>query len=225
MPMIHVVRHGESLHNVDHSYPHRDPPLTEKGQDATTQIKVHPIPNLIVISPMTRTIQTAINAFPSILSPTSVFPVQPEVQIWPDLREAHDANCNKGLSRIDISAKFPQLDFKECPGEWNHPPHTIEDAVRRAEGVRRRLKELSQRYPNIAVITHRVFIAFLVRGRRFDVCETRSYQFSTADGEEEDDDDNKSNNGAELGSSRMDINVDTAEMQDFGPTILIPNRN
>ena len=205
-PLVHIIRHGQSLHNLEHGYPHRDPPLTDAGLNAAKHIRVSAIPDLILISPMTRTIQTALNAFPSILSST---PIQAEVQIWPDLREAHDANCNKGVSRTEMLAKFPQFNFAECPEEWDHPPHSIEDATARAEVVRRRLKELSKQYANIGLVTHWGFIAFLVEGDRFDVCESRSYRFST---EQE----------AEVESLRMGVNVDTNEVQDFGPTVLVP---
>ncbi|KAI0518299.1 histidine phosphatase superfamily [Xylaria bambusicola] len=204
-PLIHIIRHGQALHNVDRSYPYRDPPLTDAGHEATQQIKIPAVPDLIVISPMTRTIQTAMNAFPSIASA----PNETKVQIWPDLREAHDAICNKGISRAEISTKFPDLNFSECPEEWDHPPHTIEGATIRAETVRRRLKELSKEYNNIVLITHRGFIAFLVKGDRYDVCESRSYQFGI---DEE----------AEVDALRFGVNRDTMLRQDFGPTVLVP---
>lgn len=106
-------------------------------------------------------------------------------------------------------AKFPQFNFAECPEEWDHPPHSTEDATARAEVVRQRLKELSKQYANIALITHRGFIAFLVKGDRFDVCETRSYRFGT-------------DREAEMESLRAGVNIDTNELQDFGPTVLVP---
>ncbi|KAF3927590.1 hypothetical protein AA313_de0206865 [Arthrobotrys entomopaga] len=199
---VHIIRHGQALHNVQRGYPDRDPPLTTTGYDATKLIKIPATPDLIVISPMTRTIQTAMNVFPAIFDTA-------EVQIWPDLRESHDANCNKGISRAELAAKFPRLDFGECSEEWDYPPHTVERATIRAEEVRQRLKKLSKTHQNIAVIAHRGFIAYLVRGDRFDVCETRSYRFAT---DEE----------AQLESLRMGINVDTEEPCDFGPTLLLP---
>ncbi|KAF5612091.1 phosphoglycerate mutase [Fusarium subglutinans] len=207
-PLIHIVRHGQSLHNIDRGYPHRDPPLTDQGHETTKQIQIPVIPDLIVISPMTRTIQTAMNFFPSIAGSSASSGT--EVQIWPDLREAHDAICNKGISRADISAKFPHLNFSECPQEWDHPPHSIEAATIRAEKVRRRLKELSKVYKNIVLITHRGFIAFLVKGDRYDVCETRSYRFGTDEETEQD-------------ALRFGVNVDTKAQQDFGPTLLVPH--
>ncbi|KAK6354126.1 hypothetical protein TWF730_008546 [Orbilia blumenaviensis] len=208
--MIHIIRHGQALHNVERGYPHRDPPLTVAGQEATRLINIPTSPDLIIISPMTRTIQTAINVFPSLLDPAQVSS-QVEVQIWPDLRESHDAICNKGLSKAELSTKFPQFNFAECSEEWDYPPHTIEGATIRAEEVRRRLKELSKNYRNIAVVTHRGFIAYLIQGDRFNVCETRSYRFAT-------DEEVKAN----AKSLRIGVNVDTNETCDFGPTVLIP---
>ena len=205
-PVIHIIRHGQALHNVAHDYPHRDPPLTHAGYKAAKKIELSSLPDLIVISPMTRTIQTALYAFPSIFDSV---PFQTEVQIWPDLREAHDAECNKGVSRAEMVTKFPQLSFAGCPDEWDYPPFGTEDAIARAEGVRRHLKELSKQYANIALITHRRFIAFLVKGDRFDVCETRSYRFGT-------------DQEAEMEVLRMGVNADTNELQDFGPTIFVP---
>lgn len=202
-PLIHIIRHGQSLHNVERGYTHRDPPLTESGQEATRNIEISAAPDLIIISPMTRTIQTAINIFPDVFNNTP-FPV--EVQIWPDLRETYEAECNKGLSRKDISAKFPQLDFADCPDEWDYPPHNTADATLRAERVRRRLKELSKTHKNIVLITHRGFIEFLVRGKRFELCETRSFQFSTDD---------------ENANLRRGALCKTQEPLGIGPTVLV----
>ncbi|KAH7313620.1 hypothetical protein B0I35DRAFT_435557 [Stachybotrys elegans] len=121
---------------------------------------------------MTRIVQTAMIAFGHLLNSS---PARAELQIWPDLREAHDAICNKGVSRADMETRFPHFDFSACPEEWDYPPHSFEDAVLRAERVRQRVKDLSHSYKNIILITHRGFIAFLVQGKRFDVCGKFSF--------------------------------------------------
>ncbi|KAF2475045.1 phosphoglycerate mutase-like protein [Lindgomyces ingoldianus] len=205
-PKIHIIRHGQSLHNIQRGYPHRDPPLTDAGDEATKKIRITAIPDLIIISPMTRTIQTALNAFPNLLGSGIS---ECKVEIWPDLREAHDAICNQGVSRAELAAKFPQFDFSQCPEEWDHAPHSRERALLRAETVRTRLRELSATYKNIVVITHRGFVAFLVQGDRLEVCETRSYRFATGDEVLDMD-------------LRMGVHCETKEPQDFGPTVLVP---
>jgi broad specificity phosphatase PhoE len=205
IPLIYVIRHGEALHNIQRGYPGRDPPLTETGNRATEAIKLPVIPDLIIISPMTRAIQTAINAFPALLG---TIPSKIPVQIWPELREAHDAECNKGLPRAAIAAKFPQFNFAECPEEWDYPQHTIEGATARAENVRVRLKQLSGTYSNIVIVTHRGLISFLAKGRRFDVCEVRSFRWAT--GEELEDE-----------TVKKGVNCDTLLEQEFGPTVMV----
>lgn len=203
--IIYIIRHGEALHNVEHGCPHRDPPLTLAGEQATKSITPPDNPDLILISPMIRTIQTAMNVFPSLQSPS---PSSIPVQIWPDLRETHDAVCNQGVSRAELRSKFPQFDFSECPEQWDYPLNTVKDSTARAENVRKRIKGLSVSYKNIVVVTHRGLIAYLVKGRRYNLCEMRSYTFAT---EEEGQDE----------SVRRGLNCDTLQAQDFGPTVLV----
>jgi broad specificity phosphatase PhoE len=95
-----------------------------------------------------------------------------EVQVWPDLREAHDATCNKGVGKKDLETKFPRLDFGSCAEEWDFPPHSTDDATVRAERVRWRVGEIARegRYKDVVLITHRGFAAFMVQGERFSVC-------------------------------------------------------
>lgn len=204
-PLVHIIRHGEALHNVQRGYPDRDPPLTKAGNASTKRINLTVRPDLILISPMTRTIETAMNIFPFL---AEVGPFDTPTQIWPDLREANDAICNKGLSRAELASKFPQFDFSECHEKWDYPEHSIEGATARAERVRKRLRDLSATHNNIAVITHRGIKAFLVKGKRFGLAETRCYRFAT----EEEGQDEKIRRG---------VNTDTLEEQDFGPTVLI----
>jgi broad specificity phosphatase PhoE len=137
-----------------------------------SRILITPTPDLILISPMTRTIMTAIKAFgPLITSVNS----KVDVWIWPELREGYDhAICNKGIAKADLMAKFPfpNWDFEECHEQWDYMPHSFDGAVSRAETVRARLKSLvdTGKYENILLVTHRGFIAFLVQDERFGTC-------------------------------------------------------
>jgi broad specificity phosphatase PhoE len=125
--------------SIDRSYDLRDPPLTEKGfehaEALSTQLStIFKIkPSVIVTSPMTRTIQTARTLFPYAFTkgPDAI-----PLHIWPGLREAHDANCNKGRSRAEMQALHAGLYFSACDEEWNYEPHHFEDAAERAEVVR-----------------------------------------------------------------------------------------
>lgn len=183
--------------------------MTDSGHKTTRGISLLTRPDILLISPMTRAIQTALNMFP-FLQEDHDFPIA--VQIWPDLRETHDSECNRGLTRADLESKFPAFDSSCCKEDWDYAPHTAEAATARAEAVRKRLKELSAAHRNIAVVTHRGFIAFLAKGRRFDTCEIRSYRFAT---DEE----------AHESAFRKGVNCDTLLEQDFGPTVLVLDKD
>ncbi|TVY16363.1 putative phosphatase [Lachnellula arida] len=199
MSTIHILRHGQSLHNVERGYPHRDPPLTELGCQQARNFRLSTEPDLILISPMTRTIQTALLAFSPLID-------RVQVQVCPELREAHDAVCNTGVGRADLIAKFPQCDFSACSETWDYPLLSVEQATLRAQDLRQHLSVLSNSYKNILLITHRGFIAYLVEGSRYDLCESRSYKFATED---------------EIATKRYGIHIDTGLEQDFGPTLLL----
>jgi broad specificity phosphatase PhoE len=116
---------------------------------------------------MTRTIETASIILESLGDgDISAIPIM----VWPDLREANDSPCNKGLGQADLELKYPHLDFSHCPDEWDYEPHSIEAATERAERVRQRLRGLTKRFHDIVLVTHRGLIAFLVQGSRFGVC-------------------------------------------------------
>lgn len=76
-----------------------------------------------------------------------------------------------GVSRGELEAKFPQFDYSECREVWDYDEHTTKEAVERAERVRKRVKGLEgQGGGSVYLVSHRGFIAFLVGGKRFDVC-------------------------------------------------------
>lgn len=112
---------------------------------------------------MNRTINTALAVLPDLLSQSAI-----TVEIWPDMREAHDAICNKGVSRAELSAAFPDLDFSRCNEEWDYEDHSHDAATRRAERVRTVLAERSEQ--NILLVGHRGFIDYLVAGPQFANC-------------------------------------------------------
>lgn len=114
---------------------------------------------------MDRTIETAL-----IIIENNKSQIAPDVLVWPDLREAHDAECNKGSSRDSLELKFPYLNFAACPEIWNYDKHSIKGATTRAERVRSKLCDLSATYAEIIIVTHRGLIAYLIQGSRFENC-------------------------------------------------------
>jgi broad specificity phosphatase PhoE len=152
---------------VQRGYPFPDPPLTEKGYKEAMGITIDFKPDLIMVSPMRRTIQTAFTAFPAALKST-VEEERIPIEVWPDLREAHDAICNHGSPTQVLKEEFPDLDFSECKNEWTYETHTRERAEKRAEVVRQRLKNHPAQ--NIVCITHRGFIEYLIESHIFANC-------------------------------------------------------
>ncbi|KAL2127869.1 hypothetical protein VTI74DRAFT_10031 [Chaetomium olivicolor] len=70
-PTIILVRHAQALHNVDKDYSLHDPELSELGRQQCAELKANLVPRipkdldvgLIIVSPMKRTIETALLAF------------------------------------------------------------------------------------------------------------------------------------------------------------------
>ncbi|KAH7123624.1 histidine phosphatase superfamily [Dendryphion nanum] len=215
-PKIYLIRHGESLHNVQRPYPFRDAPLTASGHASTKDIRLPQTPDLIIISPMTRTIQTAFNAFPTLATiedttrdlQSEIAQPKPDILIWPSLREIWPTICNKPLTRTELETKFPFLDFSLCSKDGEYVEETPIEISARAKTVRRQLKQLSARYLNIAVVSHRGLIAYLVKGRRFDVGEVRTYRWASEQEEQEKEE-------------RWGLHCETCTEWDFGPDVLV----
>ncbi|KAJ3824279.1 phosphoglycerate mutase-like protein [Lentinula raphanica] len=183
---LHALRHGQAIHK---GWPERDPPLTEQGLAEATQVHLAFIPDLIICSPMTRTIQTlyAILAKLKDLSSTQSGTLNNtsnnvddiHVEIWPELRETHDhAMCNLGRTRAELETSYPSLDFSRCHETWDYPEHTDERAFQRAQGV---LEELKARPEcNVLIVSHRGILGYLFQGGEiFRNCELRSYEFDS----------------------------------------------
>ncbi|KAJ4499300.1 histidine phosphatase superfamily [Lentinula lateritia] len=179
---FHALRHGQAIHNVQRGWPERDPPLTEQGLAEASGVPLTFIPDLIICSPMTRTIQTLY----AILSKLKDHPThsssignEPDirVEIWPELRETHDhATCNLGRSRVELEAAYPSLDFSRCHEEWDYPGHTDERAFQRAEALLQELKGRPE--SNVLLISHRGILRYIFGGEIFRNCGRKHFRAS-----------------------------------------------
>lgn len=171
-PIITLLRHGHAWNNMIKGFPCRDPILTEKGQRQAAEVLLSHPPDLIVVSPLTRTLQTAIAAF-------NLDRRQPPipVEVWPDLRECGDRPFNMCRPRDQLARMYPSLDFSECKShgvyDQSHSGRT------RAKRVRRRLVALTreQGYRHVVVVSHQGFIRRLNGGlRSYRNCECWTYR-------------------------------------------------
>ncbi|KAK7732513.1 hypothetical protein SLS53_008398 [Cytospora paraplurivora] len=186
--IITLLRHGHAWNNMISGFPCRDPILTERGQAQAASVRLSRPPDLIVVSPLTRTLETAIIAFGHLFRNPNA-PNAVPVQIWPDLRECGDRPYNQGRTRAQLQARYPFLDFSECSPSGVYDNYNERRGYRRARRVRRRLMEMSRTYSHIVVVSHQGFIHRLNGGSaRYRNCECWSYRvgvdFSiTEDGE------------------------------------------
>ncbi|KAK3381122.1 histidine phosphatase superfamily [Podospora didyma] len=112
-PTLILVRHAEALHNVDRDYTIPDPELSELGRRQCRDLKknlMSKIPKeldveLIIVSPMKRTIETALLAFRGLIE--KGVPIQAHAA-W---QENSAAACDTGSPILKLEAEFPQVDF------------------------------------------------------------------------------------------------------------------
>ncbi|PIB01650.1 putative phosphatase [Cercospora beticola] len=163
-PILHLVRHAQAQHNV-HVNNHYliDPCLTDLGKGQCSQLKTS-FPktehiDLIVASPLKRTIQTALIAFEDVLRDNNL-----RVLCLPELQETSNLPCDTGSSREVLEKEFGDqpvnLDHVtpnwECKvGRW---APDVEAVQTRARQVRVWLRDRPER--NIVVVTHGGFLHF-----------------------------------------------------------------
>ncbi|KAK3935539.1 histidine phosphatase superfamily [Diplogelasinospora grovesii] len=119
-PTLILVRHAEALHNVDKDYSIPDPELSEKGRQQCIALKESLMPRipdeldvgLIVVSPMKRTIETALLAFPELIE--RGIPIVAHA----DWQETTAKPCDTGSSLESLAAEFPQIDFSKVDPVW-----------------------------------------------------------------------------------------------------------
>jgi glucosyl-3-phosphoglycerate phosphatase len=180
---IYLIRHGQStfnaLYEIDGVDPmHFDARLSPLGhrqvaeaRRATSELRV----DLVVVSPLTRAIQTALGLFEG--SP-------PPIIVNDLLRERLHCSCDVGRSPPDLKAEFPQLSFDHLDHAWwlhdkdNRPGIVVEPEDRLA----RRLGEFStwitgRPEVSIAVVGHGEFFRRLA-GRYLANCEIAEWAFA-----------------------------------------------
>ncbi|KAM0351781.1 hypothetical protein ACHAPU_002293 [Fusarium lateritium] len=163
-PTIHCVRHGQGVHNLSHANHHLpDPELTPLGEEQARALctRFPELANveLIVASPLRRTIQTALLAFPSQLESGL------QVLALPEVQEASNLLCDTGSDLSAIKAEFENLPvdlrlvepgWQIKQGKWAPAAGSL---LERAQLARQWLSERPE--SEIVVITHGCFLHFL----------------------------------------------------------------
>ncbi|KAF5714045.1 histidine phosphatase superfamily clade-1 [Fusarium mundagurra] len=193
--IIHLVRHGQAVHNLceaNNILPDTD--LTPLGQEQAKGLisKCPELANvdLIVSSPLRRTLQTTLLAF----SPQLERGVQ--IVALPEVQEVSDMNCDTGSDLSVIKTEFQQepVDFSLVEPGWQIKEGkwapVVGSVLERARAARQWLSERPE--SEIVVVTHGCFLHFFTDdwvnsvnpdGTDWANAEVRSYTISHDDHE------------------------------------------
>lgn len=172
-----LIRHGQSTFNAIHSVTGEDPMhvdarLTELGrrqvEDARARLS-HLSPALVVMSPLTRAIETALG----------IFGDRDAEFLVTDLHREHlESSCDVGRAPRYLAEEFPHLDFAHLDEHWWHdgplnerglPVEPHEMLVSRIGAFTQWLAAREEK--TIAVIGHGTFF-FHLTGKKFQNCES-----------------------------------------------------
>lgn len=196
-PTIHFVRHAEGFHNISiFNHGLRDPLLTPYGKEQCAHLaKTFPHLqdiDLVVASPLKRTIYTALLSFGDAIDKKNM-----TIIALPEIQETSNLPCDTGSSREDIAKEFEgvRLDLSRVPDDWTSKtgkwaPHS--DALEeRCKLARKWLRSRPER--NIVVVTHGGVLHYLTEdwsdsdrftGTGWANTEFRSYTFDPSSGDE-----------------------------------------
>ncbi|CUS11551.1 unnamed protein product [Tuber aestivum] len=192
--IITLIRHGQAHHNVDQKYHLPDPYLTPLGEaqsyNLSNKFPSKPPIDLLVSSPLKRTIQTMLFGFKKHIE-SGV-----KMELLAELQESTGLPCDTGSSGevLEKEELFQGLDFTSLPddwtskeGKWAPEPDSLRE---RARFVRKWLK--SRPESHVVVVLHGGFLYYLTEGwdgdgnlpgPKWGHTEFRSYVF--ADGDED----------------------------------------
>ena len=181
MKNIICIRHGKAFHNVlsdkigEKAFSLKesfDAPLVEEGilqakelGENSKQLKKI---DIVFVSPLTRTLQTAENIFEKnkivrivALDKMKEFPQGIEI-------------CNKRRNRIELKEKFKKVDFSLLDSDSDQMWR--EDRYEKIKELKQRIKEFKQfimneNYNNIAIVSHNNFLKELL----FQNCGDETY--------------------------------------------------
>jgi broad specificity phosphatase PhoE len=179
---IYLIRHAQSAFNAVHDPQKPDPmifdaPITALGktqaQNARDKVEKLDI-TAVIVSPFTRTLQTA----------QLIFGDRLPFQISATVREQLCNSCDVGSSPRELSKNFPNFDFDhldECwwyEGEKDHRGISVEPEEVLMERANRFAETLkSKKVHSTAIVSHGNFIRALT-GIKPNNCEIIEFDFS-----------------------------------------------
>lgn len=155
-PILHCIRHGEGFHNLNQENRQiHDPSLTDKGREqcraSCKAFPFHGNVELILVSPLRRTIQTAL----LVLEPE--FAKGMCALAVPDAQEVSADPCGRGSGPDEIEKEFPnRVDFRRVKEGWNSKDGRWEVVNESLEQRTRDLRRFIRARPEkeIALVCH-----------------------------------------------------------------------
>jgi len=165
--ILHLVRHAVAVHNATQDFTILDPPLTPYGREQATKLhhlteqNIQQTAELIVTSPLTRTLQTTIIGFPALrarleaqaehkgiialsrLQETGVNPCNFASRMCIGiLKEMHTGDTGRPQEELERIEEFSGIDFSLLEDDWTSKKGDFDPEVdrERAKWVRKWLR-------------------------------------------------------------------------------------
>ncbi|EFQ96778.1 phosphoglycerate mutase [Nannizzia gypsea CBS 118893] len=160
-PVLHCVRHAQGFHNLCiENHVLQDPLLTPFGEEQCRTLRAnfpyHADVELIVASPLRRTIYTALHSFANIIQEKQL-----TIIALPEIQETSDVPCDTGSDLSDLKKEVEEkglpVDLSLVPEDWNDKTTekwsaNAKSVTARARQARQWLKARPEKH--IAVVSH-----------------------------------------------------------------------
>ncbi|KAJ8108173.1 hypothetical protein ONZ43_g6506 [Nemania bipapillata] len=183
-PTLILVRHAQAEHNSTKDYSLHDPDLTELGREQCVELReglmADPLAQqaeLIITSPMRRTIQTALA--------TVDWLMEKGVKIQADAhwQENSAKPCDVGSGIAEVAAEFPSIDYSTVDPVWPDKTspagreyhYTKTAIIARGQAALQKLYERPEKV--IIVVSHSGFLRLGVTGCWFFNADYRVFDF------------------------------------------------
>ncbi|KAI1086450.1 phosphoglycerate mutase-like protein [Rostrohypoxylon terebratum] len=188
-PTLILVRHAQARHNAEVNFELPDPDLTEEGHRQCADLRRSLVENplaqkaeLVVVSPLRRTIQTALRSVDWL--------IEKGVKVEADAswQENSPKPCDTGSPVDELTQKFPVVDFskvdpvfpdKTSPAASQY--HFTKPAILgRAQVALEKLYTRPEKV--IIVVSHSAFLRLAVSGYWFFNADYRIFDFASMNG-------------------------------------------
>ncbi|KAF8866436.1 phosphoglycerate mutase-like protein [Acephala macrosclerotiorum] len=184
-PTVILIRHAEALHNVSNKSPNyelHDPALTDLGFGKQCEELARHLQNelplaqqieLIVVSPMRRTLQTAQQALGWLMERGV------PVVLGPEWQENSAKPCDTGTPISLMEKEWPQFDWSSVdpvyPSKTGIYEYTRQGLTERGTRAKKLIKERPEKV--IAVVSHSGFLRCGVSQKKYENADFRIFNF------------------------------------------------